>query len=55
MESGEEIKGKIDPSLKETIFAVKSHAKIKVIKTIKITNSKEMEEQFRLTGYEMLS
>ena len=55
MESGEEIKGKIDSSLKETIFAVKSHAKIKVIKTIKITNSKEMEEQFRLTGYEMLS
>ena len=50
----EEIKGKIDPSLKETEFIVKSHAKIKVQKTIKITNANEIEEKFRLISYERL-
>lgn len=50
----EEIKGKIDPSLKEAEFIVKSHAKIKVEKTIKITNANEIEEKFRLISYERL-
>ena len=51
-DSNEEIKGKIDPSLKELTFEVKSYAKIKVVKTVKITNANETEEQFRLIGYE---
>ena len=50
----EEIKGKIDPSLKEAEFIVKSHAKIKAEKTIKITNANEIEEKFRLISYERL-
>ena len=54
-DSDEEIKGKIDPSLKEFIFEVKSYAKIKVIKTVKITNANETEEQYRLIGYEKLT
>lgn len=50
----EEISGIIDPSLKETKFTVKSHAKIGVKKTIKITNANEIEEKYRLISYEKL-
>ncbi len=44
----------IDASLKETKFTVKSHAKIRVKKTIKITNANEIEEKYRLVSYEKL-
>lgn len=53
-ETEDEIKGKIDASLKEVPFVVKSHAKILVKRTIKITNANEIEEQFRLIKYEKL-
>lgn len=54
-DSKEEISGKIDPSLKELQFVVRSYAKIKVKKTIRINKFNETEEQFLLIGYENLT
>lgn len=51
----EEIKGRIDESLREFPFTVKSYAKIKIKKTIKINNANETEETFCLIDYKKLS
>ncbi len=53
-ENGDEINGEIDPSLKERKFTVKSHAKIFVKKSIKITNLNETVEKYSLVGIEEL-
>lgn len=47
-DTNEEIYGKIDASLKEHVFKVKCRARIKVQKSIKITNANETEEKYKL-------
>ena len=48
----EEICGSIDSLLKEYVFKVKCRAKIKVQKSIKITNANETEEKYKLIAIE---
>lgn len=48
----EEISGKIDASLREYVFKVRCRAKIRVQKSIKITNANETEEKYKLIAIE---